>query len=431
MSEADDGAAVARAIFDAGVVAADPAAAVRASLTAAPVQAERIVAVGKAALAMLAAARERLPDVPALAVTNRENATETAGARVLVAGHPVSDVAGEVAARAVEAFVADAGEDETVLVLVSGGASAMLPAPVEGVSLAEKIAVTELLLGSGVPIDEMNAVRRALSRLKGGGLARAIHPARTVALLLSDVPRDEIAAIGSGPTVAQGTTAQASRAAIDVLRRYGLAERVPASVCKALTTRAQADELDSGNEGGAIVENRLVGGNGPSLDAMAARCVADGLPHRIVTRWLDGDVADAAAAMHRAAMDAPDGKFALLVGGETTVVLRGDGVGGRNQELALRFAMLAERTPLGRSWAFLSGGTDGRDGPTEAAGGLVDAATVPAIRAAGIDPTEALGRNDSGTALAAGGGLLVTGPTGTNVADLQVLVLGPRDITAP
>lgn len=425
----------ARSIFDAGLTAADPSVAVRAALADAPVQAERIVAVGKAALAMLAAAREHLPDAPALAVTNRENAALADGAHVLVAGHPVPNAEGEVAARRVEAFVADAREGETVLVLVSGGASAMLPAPIDGVTLADKVAVTGTLLASGVPIDDTNVVRRALSRLKGGGLARAIHPARTVALLLSDVPRDDIAVIASGPTVPQGTAAEVSGAAIDVLRRYALAERVPASVTDVLRKRAGTEGpfavRDRRVDDDPAVENRLVGGNGPSLDAMAARCLADGLPHSIVTRWLDGDVADAAAAMHRAALEAPDGTLALLAGGETTVVLRGDGVGGRNQELALRFAMLAEGAPLGRQWAFLSGGTDGRDGPTEAAGGLVDAGTVPAIRAAGIDPVEALRRNDSGTALAAGGGLLVTGPTGTNVADLQVLVLGPRDITAP
>ena len=418
----------ARAIFDAGLVAADPAAAVRRSLADAPVEADRIVAVGKAALAMLGAAREALPAAPALAVTNRENAVDVPGVRTLVAGHPVPDAAGEAAAREVEAFVAEAGEGETVLVLVSGGASAMLPAPVQGVSLADKVAVTELLLASGAPIDAMNAVRRALSRQKGGGLARAIHPARTVALLLSDVPRDEIGAIASGPTVPGDGPREAARRALAVLDRHALRDRVPLAVREHLVREA--------TEGQAWlvapdVENRLVGGNGPSLDAMAARCERDGTPHRIVSRWLDGDVADAAASLHRAAMDAPDGPCALLAGGETTVVLRGDGVGGRNQELALRFAVLGEAEPLRRPWAFLSGGTDGRDGPTEAAGGLVDPGTLPAIRAGGIDPAEALARNDSGTALGAGGGLLVTGATGTNVADLQVLVLGQRDITAP
>ena len=420
--------ATARAIFDAGVVAADPADAVRRSLVDTPVAASRIVAVGKAALAMLDAAREAVPDAPALAVTNRENAVDVTGARVLAAGHPVPDAAGEAAARAIEAFVADAGEGETVLVLVSGGASAMLPAPVEGVALADKIAVTELLLASGAPIDAMNAVRRALSRLKGGGLARAIHPARTVALLLSDVPRDAIAAIASGPTVPAGDARTVAREALAVLDRYALRERVPAAVRERLEGDAR-DEPAPRPE--PDVENRLVGGNGVSLDAMAARCERDGLPHRIASRWLDGDVGEAAAFLHRAALAAPEGDVALLAGGETTVVLRGDGKGGRNQELALRFALLAEAKPIPRPWAFLSGGTDGRDGPTEAAGGLVDAGTIERARTAGIDIEAALARNDSGPVLGRAGDLLVTGPTGTNVADLQVIVLGSRDITAP
>ena len=438
-------------IFCEGVRAANPSEAVRRSLADAPVAPSRIVAVGKAALAMLSAAREGLPDVPSLVVTNTEN-TGRAGyrsvgmsvrapdpgvtlpphVRVLAAGHPVPDAAGETAAREVEAFVGDAGEGETVLVLVSGGASAMLAAPVEGVALADKIAVTELLLASGAPIDVINAVRRALSRLKGGGLARAIHPARTVALLLSDVPRDDIAAIASGPTVPAGTPRERARDALAVLDRYALRERVPPAVRARLEGDAAREHPP---EPVPVVENRLVGGNGVSLDAMARRCERDGLPHRVVSRWLDGDVADAATALHRAALDAPEGDVALLAGGETTVVLRGDGRGGRNQELALRFALLAEAEPIPRPWAMLSGGTDGRDGPTDAAGGLVDAGTIPRARAAGIDVEAALARNDSGPVLWQAEGLLVTGPTGTNVADLQVVVLGPRDgargITAP
>ena len=299
----------------------------------------------------------------------------------------------------------------------------MMPAPVKGVTLADEIAVTELLLASGAPIDAINAVRRALSRLKGGGLARAIHPARTVALLLSDVPRDDVGAIASGPTVPGGGPRETARRAVHVLDGHGLRERVPAAVRERLERdAAEAPERTFMPD----AENRLVGGNGPSLDAMAAHCGRAGLLHRVVTRWLDGDVADAARALHRAARHAPPGPVALLAGGETTVVLRGDGVGGRNQELALRFALLAEAEPLDRPWTFLSGGTDGRDGPTEAAGGLVNAETVAAIRRAGIDPNGSLARNDSGTALAAGDGLLVTGPTGTNVADLQVLLLANR-----
>ena len=414
----------ARTLFDAGVAAADPGHAVRQSLMGDPVRATRIVAVGKAALAMLAAAREFLPDVPAVVVTNAENAAAAPrGETVHVAGHPVPDAAGERAALAVEAFVARAGEGETVLVLVSGGGSAMLPAPVEGVALGDKIAVTDLLLASGAPIDAINTVRRALSRLKGGGLARAIHPARTVAMLLSDVPRDEIAVIASGPTVPGSPADRQAGEAVDVLRRWCAMDRVPPAVRTVLEQRRHGavERLPE-----LFVENRLVGGNGTSVRAMAERAVQSGLAASIVSTWLDGDVADAAATMHRAAMTAlgSDSPDVLLAGGETTVVLRGTGTGGRNQEMALRFALLCEREPPPRPWAFLSGGTDGRDGPTEAAGGLVDAGTIPRLRGRGLDVEGMLVDNDSGTALREAGDLLVTGPTGTNVADLQVLTMG-------
>ena len=418
---------VARSLFDAGVAKADPAQAVQQSLSAEPVHADRVVAVGKAALPMVYAALETLPEKPpSLVVTNAENIAGRmfSDIRVLAAGHPVPDENGAAAAREVEFFVAGAGEGETVLVLVSGGASAMLPAPIEGVSLQDKIAVTRALLACGAPINEINTVRRALSRLKSGGLARAIHPARTVALLLSDVPHDDIAAIASGPTVLGDSRATNAKAAIEVLDRYGLHSDVPNCVAALLARMAEPTETMND---GIRVENRLVGGNGPSLDAMVTEAERRGLPHTIVSRWLDGDVSDAAQVLHRAATMASTGGIILLAGGETTVVLQGTGQGGRNQELALRFAMLCENEPLNRPWAFLSGGTDGRDGPTIAAGGLVNATTLARIQATGADPQALLGNNDSFAALDAAGDLLITGATGTNVADLQVLVLGERN----
>ena len=418
----------ARALFEAGVAAADPADAVRSSLRTAPVEATRIVAVGKAALAMATAARETLPDAELLVVTNEENAVAAPpGWRVLVAAHPVPDAGGAAAAREVEAFAATAGDGETVLVLVSGGGSAMLPAPIEGVSLDDKIALTAALLASGAPIDEMNAVRRALSRLKGGGLARTIHPARTVALLLSDVPHDEIAAIASGPTVPGAKPDEAARDALRVLGNHGLLARAPEAVRAALEARA----LERAGDAGAApnVENRLVGGNALSVRAMHDAARARGIEAMRMDGWADGDVGIAAKRMHELARRAPSPVQAVLMGGETTVRLRGTGQGGRNQEFALRFALECEADPLPREWAFVSGGTDGRDGPTDAAGGLVDRTTLSRIEANGEDARALLANNDSYAALKAGDALLMTGATGTNVADLQVLVLGP-EVTA-
>jgi hydroxypyruvate reductase len=400
-------------IFRAGVAAADPARAVRRALDARPLPAPGargrrvVIAAGKAARAMMAAALEVTgPSAGALVVANHENARPLAGAEVLGAGHPVPDAAGARAAERVLAAVSGLGADDRVLVLLSGGASALLPAPVEGVSLADKAEVNRLLLASGADITEMNLVRQALSRIKGGGLVRAAHPAPVTALILSDVIGDDLRVVASGPTCPPiGTRADA----VAALRARGLWERVPQSVRRALT------ELPDPPPPPPPADNRLVGSNAMSLAAMGQAAGVAPEPAPLV-----GDVAEAAARV----VASLDGPGIRLFGGETTVVVRGEGLGGRNQELALRVALLAEAAGWAGPWVFLSGGTDGRDGPTDAAGGLVDDGTLARIRAAGRDPAADLARNDSYPALKAAGDLLVTGPTGTNVADLQVLIRG-------
>lgn len=389
----------ARAIFDAGLAAADPAAAVTRALagTAPPA---RLLAIGKAARRMAGAALAVLGPVPALVVTNDENAGDLSGATVLAAGHPVPDARGEAAARAVEAAVAGLSAQDRVLCLISGGGSALLPAPVPGLTLADKQEVSRLLLASGADIADLNLVRQQLSRLKGGGLLRAAAPATVTALILSDVVGDDLRVIASGPTVAPiGTRAGAAAR----LRALGLWDRLPPAVARHLSAPAPAlPPLPA-------AENRLVGSNALSIAAMAAAA-----PGAVVHPVLDGDVAAAAARI------AACGPGVHLFGGETTVRLTGRGRGGRNQELALRVALLAQdwRGP----WVFLSGGTDGRDGPTDAAGGIVDQGSLARMAAAGIDPLARLAENDSHPALAAAHDLLVTGGTGTNVADLQVLI---------
>lgn len=397
-------------LFRAGVEAADPARAVARELAARPLPAAgpggRIVAIaaGKAARAMMAAALDALGPVPgALVVTNHENARPLAGAEVIDAGHPVPDAAGARAAERVLAAVSTLTPADRVLVLISGGASALLPAPVEGVRLEEKAEVNRLLLASGADITEMNLVRQALSRIKGGGLARAAWPAPVTALILSDVIGDDLRVVASGPTCpAIGTRAEAAAA----LKARGLWERLPESVRRVLTELPDPPPPPP-------ADNRLVGSNAMSLAAMgkAAGVTPEAEP-------LTGDVAQAAARV----VASLSGPGIRLFGGETTVVVRGPGLGGRNQELALRVAILAEGAGWRRPWVFLSGGTDGRDGPTDAAGGLVDAGTLARIRAAGRDPLADLARNDSHHALKVAGDLLITGPTGTNVADLQVLI---------
>lgn len=393
----------------AGVRAADPADAVRRSLAEQPLPATNspvtVIAIGKAALGMAEAALATLPNIGrCLVVTNYENERALPGATVMAAGHPVPDEAGLRAGQAVIDVLSDLGEDDVVLALISGGGSALLPAPVEGVSLADKARVSEVLLAGGIDITGMNLVRQQLSRLKGGGFARYAAPAEVVSLILSDVVGDDLSVIASGPTVPPIGTPTEARA---LLENNDLWARMPQSVRQALTDRPETPAAMP------TAENRLISSNAISVAAMAA---LDPTAH-VAKEPLDGDVAAAAQRVV-----ARQGAGIWLFGGETTVHLRGSGLGGRNQELALRVALLAEDLGWGDNWVFLSGGTDGRDGPTDAAGGLVDGGTLARMRQGGIDPKEFLDNNDSYNALKAAGDLLITGATGTNVADLQVLI---------
>ncbi len=393
------------ALFQIGVQAADPRAAVRNSLLARPLPPCKrvfLLAFGKAACAMAEAALPHIAKpAAALVVTNPENAVAVTGAEVIAAGHPVPDEHSLRAGQAAEALLAQAGADDRVLVLVSGGGSALLVAPVAGLSLTDKARVSEILLGAGLDIVAMNAVRQHLSRLKGGGLLRAAAPAPVTALILSDVIGDDLRAIASGPTVAP------IAARVDVvadLQKRGLWQHLPDPARVALLHHESGGDLPA-------AENRLIGSNARSVAAMA-EARPDALP---MDMPLVGDVGAAAQTLAHLAQTRPG---LHIMGGETTVTLRGTGLGGRNQELALRLALELE----GRAdWRFLSGGTDGRDGPTEAAGAVVDGATCARIRAAGGDPAALLANNDSHRALALAGDLLITGGTGTNVADLQIL----------
>ncbi|MCL1629271.1 DUF4147 domain-containing protein [Roseibaca sp. V10] len=396
-----------QAAFQAAVAAADPAGGVaRAFADAAftmPKGRVFVLSVGKAAGAMMDAALAALPKPhAALVVTNYENAGRVDGARVMAAGHPVPDENGLQAGLAVQKMLARTTRDDAVLVLVSGGGSALLPAPVSGVTLEEKAEVNRLLLGAGLDITQMNMVRQHLSRLKGGGLLQTASPAPVTALILSDVVGDDLHVIASGPTVAPiGTRADAMR----LLEDHGLWARVPESVRTVLRRDDAPHSLPE-------AANYLVGSNAQSV-AAAARALPGALADPVP---LVGDVAEAAARIVALA----DRPGVTVLGGETTVTLRGTGAGGRNQELALRVALALHGRP---GWRLLSGGTDGRDGPTDAAGAVVDGETIARIQAAGGDADALLANNDSYAALALANDLLITGGTGTNVADVQILAV--------
>ena len=397
-------------LFEAAVKAADPALALRPHLAELPAIDGRylLISVGKAACAMVEEAIASLPKdarFEAIAVTNYENERPISGCRVMAAGHPVPDENGAKAGRAVIDLLETATAADVVLALISGGGSALLPAPVEGISLSDKAEVSRVLLSVGVDINEMNAIRQQLSRLKGGGMARLAAPAALHSFILSDVIGDDLRAIASGPTVSPITT---RAGAVELLRSHGVFEAMPDSV--------KAHLLSDGPEPEQIeTENTLIGSNRHSIEAMRAAS-GDGV---VVSDALIGDVNDAARFVVESARQNP--ARTLLFGGETTVILQGDGRGGRNQELALRVAAQAETDDLG-DWIFLSGGTDGRDGPTDAAGGIVDKHTLQRIRDAGHDPAALLANNDSYMALKAAGDLLMSGATGTNVADVQVFL---------
>lgn len=410
-------------LFDVAVKAADPNWAVGNSFdrgNAPPACSGKrvVIAVGKAAVPMMQAALARLGPVDndhILAVTNYENADVPVDFPLVGASHPLPDQHGADAAIRIRDMATSLGAGDQLVLLLSGGGSALMPCPAGAISLAEKIGVTDALLKCGADIGEINTVRRALSDLKGGGLAAKAAPASVYTYILSDVPGDVLADIASGPTVPGSTDVLAAR---KVLAAYDLMKDLPDSVQVFLSTDYDQAE---GNQGNAV-HNHIVGSNSNSLDAVI-NAAAD-MPNHVVSRWLEGPVEGAAQAYIDLICEEMTGVTLFASGGETAVEVTGTGLGGRNQEMAFRVALAAQEQGLDGPWVFLSGGTDGRDGPTEAAGGLVDAGTIGRMTAAGIDPYAMLDNNDSFHALEGAGDLVVTGGTGTNVADIQICLIG-------
>jgi glycerate 2-kinase len=347
--------------------------------------------------------------------------------RVFEAGHPVPDETGVAATKEALALVNAADARTLVLCLVSGGGSALLVAPAEGITLDEKQEVTRLLLAGGATIGEMNSVRKHLSLVKGGRLAQAAAPARVLSLILSDVIGDPLDVIASGPTSPDPTT---YADALAVLDHRGVMARLPASVRSLLRRGAEGASSETPKPGNPLfdrVENVIVGSNRLAVAAAARKAAELGFETTVISSEVEGEARDVGAALARkardiqAAMTIEDRPVCLIQGGETTVMVTGSGKGGRNTELALAFAMEIQGT---EGVCLLSAGTDGTDGPTDAAGAIADGETVARARAADVDPSACLANNDSYTFFEKTGGLLVTGPTGTNVMDLQIVLIG-------
>jgi len=340
------------------------------------------------------------------------------------AGHPVPDEAGLAGSRAIVDLLRDAGEDDLVIAVISGGGSALMTLPVEGVTLADIQALTEALLRSGAPIGALNATRKHLSQVKGGQLARLAYPATTIALIVSDVVGSPLDVIASGPTVADPTTAADARAALE---RFGVWEQAPESIRRHLEAVIAGDAPETPKPGDPAferVQNVIVADNALAAEAARERAEALGFHATIATTFLEGEAREVAVALASigkeiAAHNRPVPRPAcVLFGGETTVTVRGAGKGGRNQELALSAALALDGT---RDILLASLATDGSDGPTDAAGGLADGGTVERAAAKGLSARAALDANDAYPLLDATGDLLVTGPTNTNVNDLIAL----------
>jgi hydroxypyruvate reductase len=385
-------------IFRAAVAQCHPSRLIPPHLPEPPQGRTIVLALGKAAVPMAKAVEENWEGPLAGLAVTRHGAAEPLGRLdVMTAGHPMPDEDSVEAALRLLALARGAGPDDLVLVLLSGGASALACLPCEGLSLGEKQRLTSTLLRFGAAIGEINCVRRHLSGIKGGRLAAAAHPARLVTLTISDVVGDRLEDIGSGPTVPDPTTIDE---ALAILRRYGVEE-----------PKLGWSETPKQAEG----EYRIIGSAREAVDAAAAKAEALGYAPRIIGYDLAGEAREVAEAHARLAREAAPGT-ALISGGELTVTVRGEGNGGPNQEYALALA-LALRGAAGIH--ALAADSDGIDGSGEAAGAFIHPATLRA------GAQEALDRNDSGGFFAASGGLFVTGPTGTNVNDLRIILVDP------
>jgi glycerate 2-kinase len=345
--------------------------------------------------------------------------------RLLEAGHPYPDQAGVEAAREIAELCCAAGKDDLILFLTSGGGSALLADCPPGIPLEEMTALSKLLVTSGADIREINTVRKHLSSLKGGQLARLAYPARIINLIISDVVGDPLDVIASGPTVPDPST---FAEALDVCHRYNITDRAPESLMRMLTEGAAGKLPETpGPEDHvfARVTNLVIGSNRLALEAAQDHLRAHGVTTEIVTDRLEGNTEDAAALIVRqtmakqrqAALPRP---YALIYGGETTLRVTGAGLGGRNQHLALKAAELLR---CHNGICLLAAGTDGTDGPTDAAGAIVDSSTAAHGAAAGKDITASLAAFDSYTFFKAAGGHVHTGPTLTNVMDITMTLI--------
>jgi glycerate 2-kinase len=412
-------------IFHAALAASDPATAIRSALRSRSFDDFRnvwLVGGGKASAQMAAAVEEVLGSRVTGGVIATKDGHLAPVARVLLreCSHPVPDERGVAAAAEVLEIARNAGEGDLVICCLSGGASALLPLPAEGITLADKQETTRLLLATGANIHEINAVRKHLSSIKGGLLAAAAYPARVLSLILSDVIGNDLDVIGSGVTAPDFST---YARAIEVLRKYGILDRVPQAVRTRLTSGNAPETPKAGHPAFERTENVIVGSGDLALTAAAERARTLGYEPMVLSSFIEGETRDvarvhAAIAKEIRAFGRPSKAPACVIsGGETTVTLRGNGKGGRNQEFVLAAAIDIAGMP---EVCILSAGTDGTDGPTDAAGAICDGETVHR----GPDAPSFLANNDAYRYFERLDDLVKTGPTGTNVMDVRIVLVG-------
>ena len=407
----------------AGIAAVDPVALVENALTGhAYGPRVSLVAVGKAAGAMASAAADVLGPYLTRGIVIAPGPVSIPGAPIVAyrGGHPTPTSDGVRAAEAIERLAGSLAAEDVLLCAISGGASSLMTLPSNGITVDDVRTVTRLLLRAGATIDELNCVRKHIDRLKGGRLAALAFPARVEALVLSDVIGDPLETIASGPTVPDPTTAAE---AILVLQAYEIWNETP------LTIREHLEDGHETPKPGDLrftkTRSRVIGSNRIAADSAAAYARTLGYVSRVVTTTLAGEAREVGAHIARAALAERDGIVVprtLVYGGETTVTVTGDGMGGRNQELVLAAAQVLAGT---EGITITSIGTDGIDGPTDAAGAVADGTTVTRAAALGLDANATLRANDSYRFWTALGDSIVIGPTGTNVMDLVVVTIAP------
>ncbi len=386
-----------------------------------------VVGAGKASAPMAAAVEDVVGKSIPLSgsVTVRYgHVAPTRAVHILEAGHPMPDAAGVAATRAIVDLLQETTENDLVVCVISGGGSALMTLPSEGISLEDLQQTTDALLRCGATINELNTVRKHLDLVKGGGLARLAAPAQLVTLVLSDVVGNPLDVIASGPTVPDTSTFADASA---VLERYGVWSALPQSVASRIRAGVDQQIPDTPKPGDPLFERAqsvIVGSNLLACEAAAQAATRAGFSALVLTTWVEGEAREVGRVLAGLLREVDSSGHplarpcCLVAGGETTVTVRGQGRGGRNQELALSAAFSLRGV---RDVLLASVGTDGSDGPTDAAGAYVDGSTLDRAAALGLDPAVALANNDSYTLFDGLGDLIRTGPTNTNVNDLYLL----------